>query len=438
MKISWFSPVPPDHTDIANYTMRLMPVLVRAFDTEVYSESKTCDDQLKALCPVNHFTAERIDWKALNRGGIPVYHIGNNIHFHAEIIKACRMCPGIVVMHDLSIHETILNLCLKHGYGKVEYFSILNRFGGKNAVNMGKAFLEEKTGDTNQLSASYPLFEYVLNSARGVIAHNPQIISKLQTFCKAPIMYAPLPYKCKADICDPVDRRERKRQVYKIVIFGYLGSSNRRLRPFLEAFAKSGCADAFEITLAGKYSDSDLKTWIKPLGISFRIKRLGFLSDDDLDELLRDSDLCINLRWPSRGEASGTLLRTWDQSLPVLVTHTDFYSTLPKDIVAFVDPEKETEDIIHHLKAFAQNPNPYFELGLNARKHLYEEHSADVFTEHLRNFIPVVHESRGQSYPQIFGQTLTQQFLVDYPDPAARESLLKSCAKEVSLWTNSI
>ena len=174
------------------------------------------------------------------------------------------------------------------------------------------------------------------------------------------------------------------------------------------------------------------------MGISFRIKRLGFLSDDDLDELLRDSDLCINLRWPSRGEASGTLLRTWDQSLPVLVTHTDFYSTLPKDIVAFVDPEKETEDIIHHLKAFAQNPNPYFELGLNARKHLYEEHSADVFTEHLRNFIPVVHESRGQSYPQIFGQTLTQQFLVDYPDPAARESLLKSCAKEVSLWTNSI
>lgn len=434
MKISWFSPVPPDHTDIANYTSRLLPALVKSFDTTVYTESKSKDNILDGICQVNQISESSIDWKPLQLGGVPIYNIGNNIHFHGEIINICRKCPGIVVLHDLSIHETILNLCLNRGHGRTEYFSILNRFGGTDAVSMGKAFLDEGKFCTNQLSESYPLFQYVLDGALGIITHNPLNVSSILEHTKAPVMYSPLPYMQRDQLDSPVDRKKRTRSRYKIVIFGFLGSSNRRLQQFLEAFANSGCQDKFEIIVAGKYSSSDLNKWVKALSIGPSVKQLGFLPDEDLDGLLEDADLCINLRWPSRGEASGTLLRTWNQSLPVMVTRTAFYSTLPKNTVAFVDPANEQADIITHLREFSLDPDPYFELGLAAREHLSKEHAAEVFTKHLEAFLPEVEKFRSQSYPQVFGKNLTSQFLVDYPDPVAREELLKTCAREVSLW----
>ena len=40
MKINWFSPLPPDHTEIANYTARLLPALERKFDTTVWTATK--------------------------------------------------------------------------------------------------------------------------------------------------------------------------------------------------------------------------------------------------------------------------------------------------------------------------------------------------------------------------------------------------------------
>jgi glycosyltransferase involved in cell wall biosynthesis len=434
MKISWFSPLPPDHTDIANYTVRLLPALGRAFETTVYTEAKSWDPGIDELCPVKRFTPETLDWKALNTGGIPIYHIGNNIHYHGDIIKVARRCPGIVVLHDLSIHETVLNLCLKRGHGRAEYFDILHRFGGPGAVEMGKAFLDERSISTNTLSDAYPLFEYALRSARGIITHNPLNVETIRAFTAAPVLYAPLPYVRRSEVHPPVDRHDRESRTYKIVLFGFLGSSNRRLRPFLEAFAKSGCTDRFEVTIAGKYPRNEVEKWIRDLSLDRHVKLRGFIPGDELDGLLKASDLCINLRWPSRGEASGSLLRTWNQSLPVIVTSTAFYASLPEDAVAFVNPQREEEEIISHLQAFARDPHPYFKMGLAAREHLVREHSTDAFVGFLEGFIPEVERARGLPYPQTFGKDLARRFIANYPDPLARRSLQDTCAEEISGW----
>ncbi|HKJ91032.1 MAG TPA: hypothetical protein VJ960_07860, partial [Oceanipulchritudo sp.] len=286
MKLSWFSPLPPAHTEIGNVTGRMLPALASAFDLTVYTEAPAWDPDLDRHCPITTFGSETIDWKTLNLSGLPVYHIGNNIHFHGEIIKVARRCPGTVVLHDLALHETILNLCLRKGSGRAGYFDILHKYGREPAVRAGRAFLDEGAGDTNQLSVEYPLFEYVLENAVGVITHNPLNAAFVRKASGAPVLYAPLPFLDRGRMAPPVVRAPRESEPYRILIFGFLGSDNRRLHPFLKALSECAASGRFTLTLAGKYDEKKVKSWIQNLGLSGRTTLRGFVSDGELDALL--------------------------------------------------------------------------------------------------------------------------------------------------------
>lgn len=437
MKVSWFSPLPPAHTEIGNVTGRLLPALSSHFELSVFTSTKDWDSRFAGFCPVTSISKGFSDWKGLHLGGVPVYHIGNNIHFHEEIITVALKCPGIVVLHDLALHETILNLCLRKGSGRAGYFDILHRHYGSEAVDKGRDFLEHQKGDINDLSVSYPLFEYVLENALGVITHNPLNAETIRNFTPAPILYAPLPFTEKVSMAEPVRRAAKVSQPYKILVFGFLGSSNRRLHAFLKALSASEVRDYFSVTIGGTYPESDVKKWIRDLDLKEHVNLKGYLSDEELEALLHSSDLIPNLRWPSRGESSGTLLRIWNHSLPALVTDTAFYSTLPRDTVAFVDPQNEEKSIQGHLSAFVKQPETYFAMGLSGRKRLEEQHSSEVFIEHLKSFIPEVNRWKGCLYPQIFGRRLVKERLADYPHAAARMGLITKCTEELATWYDS-
>jgi glycosyltransferase involved in cell wall biosynthesis len=435
MKLNWFSPLPPAHTDIANFTTRLLPCLKREFALELYTENTTWEPLIETQCPVTGFSSDNLDWKKLNLGGTPVYNVGNNIHFHAEVIRAARKCPGIIVLHDLSMHETVLNLCLLKEGGRARYFEILHKFGGEKALSAGKRFLDEEGADRDRFSIEYPLFEHIIENALGVVTHNPVNMEALASVTTAPVLYTPLPFVEKGLMAPPIKREARVSEPYKILIFGFLGGKNRRLRPFLEALATSRVRDRFSLTIAGKYPEHEVRGWIREVGLARQVNLRGYISDAELDELLRDSDLVPNLRWPSFGESSGTLMRIWNFSLPSLVTNTGFYSTVPAETVAHVDPVNEIEDIQRHLEAFVRDPHSYFSMGIAGRQHLERHHSAEGYVKHLKAFLPEVERQRPHIYPQIFGRNLANNYLADYPDPSARHALLSRCSSELADWS---
>jgi glycosyltransferase involved in cell wall biosynthesis len=434
MKLSWFSPLPPDHTEIGNVSARLCPVLASRFDLQIYTETENWLKQPETHAPVHGFTCAGMDWKRLHAAGMPVYHIGNNIHFHGEIIRAARKAPGIVVLHDLAMHNTVLNLCLLKGNGRAGYYEVLHRYGGEPAIAMGKAFLEGKGVDITELSTEYPLFEYVIENARAVISHNPLNVEAIRRVTHVPVMYAPLPFLPHAELAPPRHRKARSREPYRIIVFGFLGSRNRRLRQLMEALSKSPHRERFHLTIAGKYNEQEVREWMRELKLESRMALNGYISDPELEELLDHSDLCFNLRWPSMGESSGTLLRLWNHCLPCLVTDTAFYSTLPRDTAAFVQPQSEEADILSHLAAFAEDPEPYFNLGLAGHAYLKKQHTAEAFVEFLWKFLPEVEKSQGLAYAQMFGRGIAQKFLASYPDDSGRALIGRRCAEEIARW----
>ncbi len=434
MRLEWFSPLPPDHTEIGNVTARILPALAAAFEITVHTETRRWDPALEGVCPVRGFTAGSLDWKALNTGGLPVYHAGNNVHFHGETIRVARRCPGVVVLHDLALHETVANLCLLKGGGRAEYLDVLRRHGGAEAVALGRAYLEGGKVDADRAATAYPLHEYVLENAAGVIVHNPLNAEAARRCTPAPLLYAPLPFLGRAAMAPPRPPPESRGGPLRIVLFGFLGAANRRVRPFLEALAGTPARGRFTVEIAGTYPQDEVKRWIRELGLSARVRLHGYLPDAGLDRLLAACDLAVNLRWPSRGESSGTLLRAWNHSLPALVTDTAYYSTLPRDCAAFVRPDHEQADIRAHLEAFAAEPERYRALGRAGRAHLERQHAAEAFVAHLRAFLPEVMAWRGRVWPQLFGRALARDFLADYPAAADRPALLRRCAAEVAQW----
>ena len=104
---------------------------------------------------------------------------------------------------------------------------------------------------------------------------------------------------------------------------------------------------------------------------------------EQLDEALRWTDLALNLRNPSMGEASASQLHLWQYGLPSLVSRAAWYETLPANTVAFVRPDHEAEDIQAHLAAFLEDPEKYRELGRNGQRHVTQNHSLDTYARSL-------------------------------------------------------
>lgn len=436
MRLDWFSPIPDEETAISQYSASLVPTLAKSFEVCVWTEAPRPNRKALPGIAVESFTHRALPWKRLN-GRLPnIYHVGNNFLFHGEIIQAARQCPGIVVMHDLAIHETVLNWFLHKGEGRAGYLNYLLHHYGEEAVRMAQDFLAGNGVDMHDLSNAYPLFDYAIENAMGIITHNPATFETLQQATLAPVLFAPLTYLPAAQLIPPIQRAPKAAPAkYKIVFYGYLGSTNRRLDVFLRVFARFPGRNRFEIHLAGRYPEAEVNGWIAEYKLAGSVILCGYLSDAQLDKLLCSADLAINLRWPSRGESSYTLLRAWNASLPILLTRTAYYATVPEACAAFVEPDNEEGDILHHLQQFLADPLPYYAQGIQGRQRLAAEHSTEAFVGYLQAFLPQVLAAAGRVYPQIAARQIASRFLADYPDPNARQALIDAAAGQIALWS---
>jgi hypothetical protein len=96
VRVAYYSPLPPSHSGIADYSTLLLPAL-----------------------------RERIDEVAVVRPGkrpppadVALYHIGNNPEAHGWIVDALRRRPGVVVLHELVLHHLIAGITLGRGDGR--------------------------------------------------------------------------------------------------------------------------------------------------------------------------------------------------------------------------------------------------------------------------------------------------------------------------------
>ena len=371
MKINWFSPLPPARTGIADYTFGILPELSSRADVTLWTDRTGWDSELEKYATVRHFQPEHVDWVELNRAELSFYNIGNNHLHHASIWQVSRQSPGIVVLHDVRLHDFFESLYRGHWRDEPGYLAQVEKHYGEEGLRIATEFVSARHGDYDFMAQRFSMTGAVLENALGALVHTQDAFNELRAAHRCPVFYAPLP---SAPIVASNRSDGHASGPHRLIIFGHIGR-NRRLDAVLDALSQLPQRDRFQLDIYGEIDDAKtVRQRIQTLALKDTVKVHGYAPIEDLDHALSTASLAINLRFPTMGEASASQLRIWEHALPSLVTRVGWYASLSEDAVAYVRPDNEVADIRSHLEMFLEDPQKFARMGRHGRRLVETEH----------------------------------------------------------------
>jgi glycosyltransferase involved in cell wall biosynthesis len=409
MKLNWFSPLPPAATDIAHFTTRLLPALAARAEVTLWTVSgarpsgRARADFVSThskLPDIRAFNPNRVKWAELNRADACIYNIGNNPLFHGAIWQVARQHAGIVILHDTRLHHFFDGLYRVQWRDLPAYLAAMEFYYGERGVRDGADCFRNDARNINEMAEKYPLTKHALENSLGVVVHTTDALAELSADSNSPVAYLQLPFPSSSLPGLAAGRRPPEHErPYRLVMFGYIGR-NRRLEAVLNTLHGMPERDRFHLDVFGEILDDErrVKARIRELGLKRIVTLHGFATEDLLDKALARSDLAINLRYPTMGEASGSQLRIWAHALPSLVTNVGWYATLSDETVVHIRAdENEVGDIQAALRAFLDNPSRFAEMGKRGRNILEEQHSPESYAQGLIEFVEDVKRHRPQA-----------------------------------------
>ncbi len=309
MKVSYFSPMPPERSGIADYSALLLPALGRRLDVQVVKRGRT---------------------RPARGTDLALYHVGNNPDAHGWIVDALRRRPGVVVLHDFVLHHLVAGLTIgrRDGHG---YLDAMEREGGVVGRLLGHGVLDKRIPPLwESRPQEFHLAGEVLGLATGLVVHSHHVEERARAAgFDGPIWRVPHP-------AWPVPPLTPERHAGSPLVgsFGNLNSS-KRIPQLLEAFARlRRDRPEARLLLVGAVSPGfDLDRRLQRLGLSSD----GILREDYVDEarlwsLMAACDVCVNLRAPTMGETSGSVIRQLSLGKPVVVSDVGWFSELPDEV----------------------------------------------------------------------------------------------------------
>src|SRR5207247_356162 len=151
VKAAYVSPMPPQRSGIADYSALLVPALRERVDLHVVGRrTRVIPRDADAI----------------------LYHIGNASEAHGWILELLRRRPGIVVLHDFSLHHLIAELTLgrkdREGYARA-----LEQEAGLAGRLLAHGVAEGSVPPLWETSPErFPLVGEVLSLAQGLIVHS--------------------------------------------------------------------------------------------------------------------------------------------------------------------------------------------------------------------------------------------------------------------------
>ncbi|MFD2366672.1 glycosyltransferase [Pseudoduganella sp. GCM10020061] len=378
-RLAYVSPLPPEHSGIADYSAELVPELARYYDVELVIDQDAVSDLRLA-----HFPQHRIDWFEDNADSFDrvVYHFGNS-HFHKHMFALLRRHPGIVVLHDFFLSGVLDNL-EREGYLPGCFLEGLYESHGYTAI------LEHRRDGRVPAIWKYPLNKGVLDNADGVIVHSPFSVllgtewygaDAVRDWRVVPLLRGKSATHQHAD----ARRVARERLGFKpddfvVCSFGMLGITKLN-EELLDAFLASplGRDPHCRLVFVGQNASNNygitLEYKIGRSSASKRIRITGFVDPATYADYLAASDCAVQLRSKTRGETSASVLDCLLFGIPTIVNaHGSTASLDPRTLVMLPD-QFETGELADALARVRAEPELRAQLSARATELMQEHHA---------------------------------------------------------------
>lgn len=407
MRIALFSPLPPKRTGIATYSQYLSAALSEIADVQLFDTGVT-NAIASSKMPVIDFAKDPQFLTKLDDYDGCIYQIGNNPWYHLEIYKVFLRKPGIVVLHDTVLYYLIAGLGIS---GLVKEFCL--NYGVERLSEVWELVDSCPGGDILRYKhpERYPFLKRVFDHATAIIVHSKTAKTQIQKAgYKGRVQVIDLlRYENDGALPSKAERDELKARLGiaegELVIgsFGFIGTT-KRLPSLIDALDKTGNSFRFKLLIVGEGDETQLKEQILKRGLEHKVIRAGFVRDDDFKRYLAVTDVIVNLRFPSMGETSATLIQAFSQAKPCIVTDHAWFSELPDESVHKVAyGDREVEDLAKSLLELAADPVAREELGKRAREYV-ESHCSPQKV--ARDYLEVV---RGVSLATALNSTVVSE-----------------------------
>ena len=392
MRIAYFSPLSPVRSGVADYSEELLPHLAQHAEIDLFVDA----DAIARPARVNGLDAfdyHLLDDLATTRHyDICLYHMGNSPH-HEYIYRTLLRRPGVTVLHEAVIHNFIAMRTLRRG-NVGGYMREMGYAYGREGIHTARRVLFGV--QLPSVAAAYPLNARVIDSSLGVIvhsefvrqqviAHSPQTrVAKINHHSAHPPV-GPSPKILRMELGIAPEQ-------FVVATLGFV-TPTKRIDVVLRAFARLRTLrpHALYIIVGDMPPSCDVRSIIEELALEDAVRLTGYVSMEEYSRYLSVADTCVNLRYPTMGATSGSVLRAMAASKAVIVSDVGWFSELPDGTCAKVDVGKSEEDIlVAYLEFLAANPDMREKLGSNARSYVEREHTIENSAASYIQFIQQV------------------------------------------------
>jgi glycosyltransferase involved in cell wall biosynthesis len=367
MRVAYFSPLPPQRSGIADYSAELLPHLAEHLELELFvDEGVRVEASLRDRFPVHGDRAFPGLWER-GRFDAVLYHLGNNPDFHARAWRTLASYPGILVLHEAMVHHLVRGMTLSRG-DLEGYVEEMRYAYGRTGQGLARRSLD--TGIPLDVW-SYPLFERAVDASLSVITHNE--FTRQRVLASRPLARTSvIPHHVSLGELGSMDRDSARAALklpadaFVLASYGFITPA-KRLEVSLRAFARlrKERPDALYLLVGEVSPHYDLS------GIPEGVILVGRTELDDFLRYMVAADVAVNLRYPTAGETSGTLIRLLGLGKPVIVSNLGAFAEIPDGACAKVDLDESEEDYLFAcLQALAADEELRRAMGENARRHV--------------------------------------------------------------------
>lgn len=332
MRLSIWSPLPPSPSGIADYVAESLPALVRRFDVEVVVEAP----ERVLVAP-----GVRLVRPAEATGDLHLYHVGNS-PAHAYVYRAALARPGVLVLHEWSIHHLVLGETVERGDVSA-YLREMRHAHGEAGSLIGRQVARALGGE--MLPALYPVNDRLLERSLAVVGLTRYVSERAaRRLPDRPVLH--LPHHLSLPWSEPPTRAEARARLgldpdALVVTAPGLATRAKRLEAALPALGRLRAAHPrLTVVVAGEVQEGlPLGEWVEASGLTGRTRVTGRLDLPSFALHLAAADVVLALRFPSHGEISGALVRALGTGAVALVTAgTPASDEFPEGVVVPVDP----------------------------------------------------------------------------------------------------
>ncbi len=435
MKVAIFTPLNPIRSGISDYVENLALSVKESLEIDFFVDGyEAANEEIREQFHI--YQMDQIESEELRKTyDLLWYQIGNNAEHHGKIFHYAEKYPGVLELHDFSLHNYVAATTVAQGKQDI-YLNMLEYCHGQKGRQVGLEFINQCIpAPWEEQALQYPTNKYWIDKSLGVIVHSD--FAKQMVRGMAPekaVVHVPLYVKDNLSIIagDKKTCRETLGIPDEKTVLGSFGFATRAKgnSQILEALAEiKEQGKDFVFYIAGDMQDEEVPVMIQKYGLEKQVVVTGYVTEKDFLTVMNSCDICLNLRYPTCGETSATLHTMLGLGKAVVVTDVGSFSDYP--CVKKVSRDMNREDLAEAILELMENKELRNSMEKAAKtfaeENLNKEQSAELYIRFFDSLIK--DEKRETDYWDSFVDKLMDLYLVE-------ESYVNRISERVSSLLN--